>query len=109
MRRVPREAPGGVRERPPVLATAASKQAKHHPVYPGTRTVRGATRDRLGGAWRLTEDALLKSERLRFIYSRNEPHSLLVLLPGGVWLGTCGRHPARAGGARARQAGRAVT
>ena len=73
MRRVPREAPGGVRERPPVLTTAASRQAKHHPVYPGTRTVREATRDRLGGAWRLTEDALLKSERLRFIYSRNEP------------------------------------
>ena len=48
VRRVPREAPGGVRERPPVLATAASKQAKHHPVYPGTRTVRGAIRDRLG-------------------------------------------------------------
>ena len=67
MRRVPREAPGGVRERPPVLTTAASRQAKHHPVYPGTRTVRGATRDRLGGAWRLTEDALLKSERLRFM------------------------------------------
>ena len=69
VRRVPREAPGGVRERPPVLTTAASRQAKHHPVYPGTRTVRGATRDRLGGAWRLTEDALLKSERLRFIYT----------------------------------------
>ena len=32
VRRVPREAPGGVRERPPVLATAASRQAKHHPV-----------------------------------------------------------------------------
>lgn len=56
-----------------MLATAASGQAKHHPVYPGTRTVRGAIWDRLGGAWRLTEDALLKSERLRFIYSRNEP------------------------------------
>ena len=48
VRRVPREAPGGVRERPPVLTTAASRQAKHHPVYPGTRTVRGAIRDRLG-------------------------------------------------------------
>ena len=47
VRRVPREAPGGVRERPLVLATAASKQAKHHPVYPVTRTVRGAIRDRL--------------------------------------------------------------
>ena len=56
-----------------MLATAASGQAKHHPVYPGTRTVRGAIWDRLGGAWRLTEDALLKSERLRFIYSRHEP------------------------------------
>ena len=32
VRRVPREAPGGVRERPPVLTTAASRQAKHHPV-----------------------------------------------------------------------------
>ena len=48
VRRVPREAPGGVRERPPVIATAASRQAKHHPVYPVTRTVRGAIRDRLG-------------------------------------------------------------
>ena len=56
-----RERPtGGVRERPPVLAsTAASGQAKHHPVYPGASTVRGAIWDRLGGAWRLTEDALL--------------------------------------------------
>ena len=62
-----------------MLATAASGQAKHHPVYPGTRTVRGAIWDRLGGAWRLTEDALLKSERLRFIYSRNEPPSI------GIW------------------------
>ena len=53
VRRVPREAPGGVRERPPVLATAASRQAKHHPVYPGTRTVRGAIRDRLGEPWGL--------------------------------------------------------
>ncbi len=60
-----------------MLATAASGQAKHHPVYPGTRTVRGAIWDRLGGAWRLTEDALLKSERLRTIYSRNEPISHL--------------------------------
>ena len=49
-----------------MLATAASGQAKHHPVYPGTRTVRETIWDRLGGAWRLTEDALLKSERLRF-------------------------------------------
>ena len=57
-----------------MLATAASGQAKHHPVYPGTRTVRGAIWDRLGGAWRLTEDALLKSERLRFNRSRNEPY-----------------------------------
>ena len=48
VRRVPREAPEGVRERPPVLATAASRQAKHHPVYPGASTVRGAIRDRLG-------------------------------------------------------------
>ena len=56
-----------------MLATAASGQAKHHPVYPGTRTVRGVIWDCLGGAWRLTEDALLKSERLRFNRSRNEP------------------------------------
>ena len=59
VRRVPREAPGGVRERPPVLTTAASGQAKHHPVYPGTRTVRGAIGDHVGGAWRRTEYALL--------------------------------------------------
>ena len=59
VRRVPREAPGGVRERPPVLATAASRQAKHHPVYPGTRTVRGAIRDRLGEPWGLYKYALL--------------------------------------------------
>ena len=59
-----------------MLATAASGQAKHHPVYPGTRTVRGAIWDRLGGAWRLTEDALLKSERLRFNRSHNEPYSV---------------------------------
>ena len=59
VRRVPREAPGGVRERPPVLATAASGQAKHHPVYPGASTVRGVIGDRLGGAWGLTEDALV--------------------------------------------------
>ena len=45
--------PGGVRERPPVIATAASRQAKHHPVYPGTRTIRGAIRDRLGEPWGL--------------------------------------------------------
>ena len=56
-----------------MLSTAASGQAKHHPVCPGTRTVRGAIWDRLGGPWRLTEDALLKSERLRFNYSHNEP------------------------------------
>ena len=61
-----------------MLATAVSGQAKHHPVYPGTRTVRGAIWDRLGGAWRLTEDALLKSERLRFIYSRHEPPVLIA-------------------------------
>ena len=60
-----------------MLATAASGQAKHHPVYPGTRTVRGAICDRLGGAWRLTEDALLKSESVCFIYSRNEPTLLM--------------------------------
>ena len=71
VRRVPREAPGGVRlrERPPVLATAASRQAKHHPVYPVTRTVRGAIRDRLGEPWgyvgSLYKYALLHSERLR--------------------------------------------
>ena len=59
VRRVPREAPGGVRERPPVLATAASGQVKHHPVYPGTRTVRGAIRDRLGEPWGLYKHALL--------------------------------------------------
>ena len=59
-----------------MLATAASGQAKHYPVYPGIRTVRGAIWDRLGGAWRLTEVALLKSERLRFIYSHNEPPGL---------------------------------
>ena len=56
-----------------MLATAASGQAKHHPVYNGTRTVRGAIWDRLGGAWRLTEDALLKSESVCSTYSRNEP------------------------------------
>ena len=69
-----------------MLATAASGQAKHHPVYPGTRTVRGAIWDRLGEVWRLTEDALLKSERLRFIYSRHEPIILYCIprspLPG---------------------------
>ena len=59
-----------------MLATAASGQAKHHPVYPGTRTVRGAIWDRLGGAWRLTEDALLKNERLCSNYSHNEPYKL---------------------------------
>ena len=53
VRRVPREAPGGVRERPPVLTTAASRQAKHHPVCPGTRTVRETTRDRLEEPWGL--------------------------------------------------------
>ena len=67
-----------MRERPPVLATAASGQAKHHPVYPGTRTVRGAIWDRLGEVWRLTEDALLKSERLRFIYSHRASWLLLT-------------------------------
>ena len=41
--------------------------------YPGASTVRGAIWDRLGGAWRLTEDALLKSESLRFNRSHNEP------------------------------------
>ena len=61
-----------------MIATAASGQAKHHLVYPGTRTVRGAIWDRLGGARRLTEDALLKSERLRFIYSRHEPCAHIV-------------------------------
>ena len=66
-----------------MLATAASGQAKHHPVYPGTRTVRGAIWDRLGGAWRLTEDALLKSERLRFNRSHNEP--LRSVLMRSVW------------------------
>ena len=60
VRRVPREAPGGVRERPPVLTTAASGQAKHHPVYPGTRTVRGGTRDHLGEPWGLYKYALLQ-------------------------------------------------
>ena len=64
VRRARREPPGGVRERPPVLATAASGQAKHHPVYPGASTVRGAIWDRLGGAWRLTEYVLLTGERL---------------------------------------------
>ena len=58
VRRVPREAPGGVRERPPVLTTATSRQAKHHPVYPGTCTVRGATGGRFGRAWEITEYAL---------------------------------------------------
>ena len=57
--RARREPLRGVRERPPVLATAASGQAKHHPVYPGAITVRGAIWDRLGGAWGLTKDALL--------------------------------------------------
>ena len=59
VRRVLREAPAGLRERPPVLATAASRQAKHHTVYPGTRTVHGAIRDRLGEPWRLYKYALL--------------------------------------------------
>ena len=67
-----------------MLATAASGQAKHHPVYPGTRTVRGAIWDRLGGAWRLTEDALLKSEsspfQLELQYSRNEPAGRFSIL-----------------------------
>ena len=49
----------GVREREPVLAAAASGQAKHHPVYPGASTVRGAIGDRLAGPWNLTEYALL--------------------------------------------------
>ena len=62
-----------------MLATAASGQAKHHPVYPGTRTVRGAIWDRLGRAWRLTEDALLTGERLCFNYSYNEPNELPTL------------------------------
>ena len=55
VRRVPREAPGRrrARERPPVLATAASRQAKHHPVYPGTHAVHGAIRNRLGEPWGL--------------------------------------------------------
>ena len=53
VRCVPREAPEGVRERPPVLATAASRHAKHHPVYPGTRTVRAVIRDRLEEPWGL--------------------------------------------------------
>ena len=35
VRRVPREAPGGVRERPPVLATAASGQARGGPALGG--------------------------------------------------------------------------
>ena len=49
-----------VRERPPVLATAASRQAKHHTVYPGTLTVRGVIRDRLGEPWGLYKYALLQ-------------------------------------------------
>ena len=49
-----------MRERPPVLATAASRQAKHHLVYPGTRNVRGAIRGRLGEPWWLTEYALVR-------------------------------------------------
>ena len=60
VRRVPREAPGGMRERPPVLATAASRQAKLHPVDPGTRTVRGAIKDRSGEPWGLYKYALLQ-------------------------------------------------
>ena len=52
VRRVLREAPGGVRERPLVLDTAASRQAKHHPVYPGTRTVSVGPS---GAAWRVGE------------------------------------------------------
>ena len=59
VRRARREPLRGVRERPPVLSTAASRQAKHNPVYPGASTVRGAIGDRLGGAWGLTKDALL--------------------------------------------------
>ena len=56
-----------------MLATAASGQAKHHPVYPGTRTVRGTTGSRFGRAWGLTEYVLLTGERLCFNYSYNEP------------------------------------
>ena len=59
VRRARREPLRGVRERPPVLATAASGQAKHHPVYPGASTVRGAIGHRLGGAWGLMEYALV--------------------------------------------------
>ena len=57
-----------------MLTTAASGQAKHHPVYPGTRTVRGAIWDRLGGAWRLTEYAILcENEQSSPNYSQREP------------------------------------
>ena len=59
VRRARREPARGVRERPPVLATAASRQTKHHTVYPGTLTVRGATGGRFERAWGLTEYALV--------------------------------------------------
>ena len=60
VRRARREPPRGVRERPPVLATAASGQAKHHPVYPGTRTVRGAIGGRFGEPLAAWEYVLLR-------------------------------------------------
>ena len=61
-----------------MLAAAASGQAKHHPVYPGTRTVRGTTGSRFGRAWGLTEYVLLTGERLRFNRSRNEPDPVVT-------------------------------
>ena len=45
-----------------MLATVASGQAKHYPVYPGTHTIRGAIRGRFGRAWGLTEYVLLENE-----------------------------------------------
>ena len=46
-RRVPLEPAGGVRERPPVLATAVSGQAKHNHVYSRASNAGGAIWDRL--------------------------------------------------------------
>ena len=60
VRRARREPPGGVRERPPVLSTAVSRQSKHHPVYPGSSTVRGAIEVRFGEPLAAWEFVLLR-------------------------------------------------
>ena len=57
---VPQGASGGARRWPPLLPTAYRRQVKHLPVYPGTGTVRGAIRDRLGEPWGLYTYALLR-------------------------------------------------